>query len=65
ARRLLLLCIVLSFGPVLLPVSIPGVSTVFGLLILFIGISETLRMPIWLPGKVRATRSRANGCATF
>jgi hypothetical protein len=48
---LLLLCIVLSL-PFLLPVSIPGVSTVFGLLILFIGISETLRIPIWLPGKV-------------
>jgi hypothetical protein len=48
---LLLLCIVLSL-PFLLPVSIPGVSTVFGLLILFIGSSEAVRMPIWLPGKV-------------
>lgn len=45
---LLLLCVVLSL-PFLLPVSIPGVSTVFGLLILFIGIAEALRMPIWLP----------------
>jgi hypothetical protein len=57
---LLLLCIVLSL-PFLLPVSIPGVSTVFGLLILFIGIAETLRMPIWLPGKVaryQLTRAR-------
>nr|WP_249661122.1 exopolysaccharide biosynthesis protein [Variovorax sp. PCZ-1] len=48
---LLLLCVVLSL-PFLLPVSIPGVSTVFGLLILFIGIAETLRIPIWLPSKV-------------
>ncbi len=48
---LLLLCVVLSL-PFLLPVSIPGVSTVFGLLILFIGFAEMLRMPIWLPGKV-------------
>ncbi|TAG25077.1 MAG: exopolysaccharide biosynthesis protein [Burkholderiales bacterium] len=48
---LLLLCVVLSL-PFLLPVSIPGVSTIFGLLILFIGVAETLRMPIWLPGKV-------------
>ena len=48
---LLLLCVVLSL-PFLLPVSIPGVSTVFGLLILLIGMAEALRMPIWLPGKV-------------
>jgi hypothetical protein len=57
---LLLLCMVLSL-PFLLPVSIPGVSTVFGLLILFIGLAELLRMPIWLPGKVaryRLTRER-------
>ena len=57
---LLLLCVVLSL-PFLLPVSIPGVSTVFGLLILFIGISEMLRMPIWLPGRVASyslTRQR-------
>jgi hypothetical protein len=57
---LVLLCIVLSL-PFLLPVSIPGVSTVFGLLILFIGLAELMRMPIWLPGKVaryRLTRER-------
>jgi hypothetical protein len=48
---LLLFCVVLSL-PFLLPVSIPGVSTVFGLLILFIGVAETLQAPIWLPGKV-------------
>jgi hypothetical protein len=48
---LLLLCVLLSL-PFLLPVSIPGVSTVFGLLILFIGIAEMMQAPIWLPGKV-------------
>ena len=48
---LLLLCVVLSL-PFLLPVSIPGVSTVFGLLILFIGVAEMMRMPIRLPGRV-------------
>jgi hypothetical protein len=37
--------------PFLVPVSIPGVSTVFGAIILFIGISLVLDRPPWLPGR--------------
>jgi hypothetical protein len=37
--------------PFLAPVSIPGVSTVFGALILLIGISLVLDRPPWLPAK--------------
>jgi hypothetical protein len=57
---LLLFCLILSL-PFLLPVSIPGVSTIFGALILLIGMSETTKMPLWLPAKVKGyivTRSR-------
>jgi hypothetical protein len=38
--------------PFLAPVSIPGVSTVFGALILLIGISLVLDRPPWLPARV-------------
>lgn len=57
---LLLLAIALCI-PFLLPVSIPGVSTVFGALILCIGVSELLAIPIWLPervGRYQLTRER-------
>lgn len=37
--------------PFLAPVSIPGVSTVFGAIILLIGISLVLDRPPWLPAK--------------
>ena len=37
----------------LIPVSIPGVSTVFGAAILLVGISRVLRRPLWLPAKLR------------
>jgi hypothetical protein len=37
--------------PFLAPVSIPGVSTVFGALILLIGISLVLDRPPWLPAR--------------
>lgn len=37
----------------LIPVSIPGVSTVFGAAILLIGVSRLLGRPLWLPAKVR------------
>lgn len=40
----------------LIPVSIPGVSTVFGAAILLVGISRVLRRPLWLPSQLR-TRS--------
>ncbi|MBX3181776.1 MAG: exopolysaccharide biosynthesis protein [Polyangiaceae bacterium] len=36
----------------LIPVSIPGVSTVFGAGILMIGVSRALNRPIWLPKRV-------------
>lgn len=37
----------------LIPVSIPGVSTVFGAAILLVGISRLSGRPLWLPGRVR------------
>ena len=37
----------------LIPVSIPGVSTVFGAAILLVGISRVSRRPLWLPAKLR------------
>lgn len=37
----------------LIPVSIPGVSTVFGAAILLVGISRVLGRPLWLPTKLR------------
>lgn len=47
----LLLCAVLSV-PFLIPVSIPGVSTVFGLGILLLGIGITLNRTPWLPARI-------------
>lgn len=47
----LLLCAVLTV-PFLLPVSIPGVSTVFGLAILLLGIGITLNRMPWLPRQI-------------
>lgn len=44
----LLLCAVLTV-PFLLPVSIPGVSTVFGLAIFLLGFAITLNRTPWLP----------------
>ena len=49
---LLLLTILLTVV-FLIPVSIPGVSTVFGSAILLIGISRLLGRALWLPGKLR------------
>ena len=37
----------------LIPVSIPGVSTVFGAAILLVGISRLFDRPLWLPSKLR------------
>ncbi|MBX3015190.1 MAG: exopolysaccharide biosynthesis protein [Caldilineaceae bacterium] len=50
-QGLLICCCILTI-PFLLPVSIPGVSTVFGLAIIFIGISVTLNRPLWLPARL-------------
>jgi len=47
-QSMLLFCVLLTV-PFLLPVSIPGVSTPFGLLILLIGIGITLNRVPWLP----------------
>ena len=48
---MLVLCIFLTI-PFLVPVSIPGVSTVFGLLVVLIGVGVmTNRMP-WLPSRL-------------
>ena len=37
----------------LIPVSIPGVSTVFGAAILLVGISRLSGRPLWLPSRIR------------
>ena len=37
----------------LIPVSIPGVSTVFGAAILMVGISRLIGRPLWLPSKLK------------
>ncbi len=50
-QGLLVFCTILTI-PFLLPVSIPGVSTVFGLVIIFIGISVTLNRALWLPNRL-------------
>jgi hypothetical protein len=50
-QGLLLVCVFLTL-PFLLPVSIPGVSTVFGLAIVLIGIGVTLNRVPWLPARI-------------
>ncbi len=50
-QGLLLFCCILTF-PFLLPVSIPGVSTVFGALIVLIGVGVALNRVPWLPRKL-------------
>lgn len=37
----------------LIPVSIPGVSTVFGAAILLVGVSRLIGRPLWLPATIR------------
>jgi hypothetical protein len=50
-ESLLLMCIVLCL-PFLLPVSIPGVSTVFGLVIFCVGLAHLRQAAVWLPARV-------------
>jgi hypothetical protein len=50
-QGLLLICAVLTI-PFLLPVSIPGVSTVFGLAIILISIGITMNRAPWLPRQI-------------
>ncbi len=49
---LLLLTILLTLI-FLIPVSIPGVSTVFGAAILLVGVSRLIGRPLWLPARLR------------
>lgn len=49
---LLLLCMLLTLV-FLIPVSIPGVSTVFGAAILLVGVSRVARRPLWLPARLK------------
>ena len=49
---LLLLTIFLTLV-FLIPVSIPGVSTVFGAAILLVGVSRLINRPLWLPQRVK------------
>ncbi len=50
-QGLLVFCMFLTI-PFLLPVSIPGVSTVFGLVIVLIGVGVTFNRVPWLPAKL-------------
>lgn len=50
----LLLVTVLLTLVFLIPVSIPGVSTVFGAAILLVGVSRLFGRPLWLPARLRA-----------
>ncbi|PZQ21891.1 MAG: exopolysaccharide biosynthesis protein, partial [Stenotrophomonas acidaminiphila] len=49
---LLLLTILLTLV-FLIPVSIPGVSTVFGAAILLVGVSRLFNRPLWLPQRIK------------
>lgn len=49
----LLLVTILLTLVFLIPVSIPGVSTVFGAAILLVGISRLIGRPLWLPQRLR------------
>lgn len=50
-QGMLLLCALLTL-PFLLPVSIPGVSTVFGLAIILIAVGVTTNRTPWLPARI-------------
>lgn len=52
AQGMLLLVILLTLV-FLIPVSIPGVSTVFGAVIVLIGVARMMGRPLWLPSTVR------------
>jgi hypothetical protein len=44
----------------LIPVSIPGVSTVFGAAILLVGMSRVVGRPLWLPARLRSRQLPAD-----
>lgn len=54
-QGMLMVCIFLII-PFLVPVSIPGVSTVFGLVITLIGVGVTANRVPWLPGRLMERR---------
>ena len=54
-QGLLILCALLSL-PFLIPVSIPGVSTVFGAGIVLIGVAVTLNRLPWMPERIMDRR---------
>lgn len=58
-RGLLLLAMVLTI-PFLLPVSIPGTSTPFGLVIALIGVGIITNRPPWLPDRLMRRRLTAD-----
>jgi hypothetical protein len=58
-QGLLFFCMILTI-PFLLPVSIPGVSTVFGLVIILIGVGVTLNRLPWLPNRLMQREMDAN-----
>ena len=62
-QGLLLFCVFLSV-PFLLPVSIPGTSTVFGLLLLLVGAGVTANRVPWLPDALLRRRLNAAHVAT-
>ena len=56
---LMLLSVFLTM-PFMIPVSIPGVSTVFGVAILLIGVSRLLGRKLWLPKRIEQRTIPAN-----
>ncbi|WP_161953617.1 exopolysaccharide biosynthesis protein, partial [Escherichia coli] len=48
----LLLIVILLSAIFIIPVSIPGLSTVFGASILLIGLSRVRNRPLWVPQKL-------------
>jgi hypothetical protein len=56
---LLLLTLLLTLV-FLIPVSIPGVSTVFGAAILLVGVSRLLGRQLWVPARVRDRRLQSD-----
>ena len=50
-QGMLMFCIILML-PFMLPVSIPGVSTVFSFVVIFVGIGVTLSRVPWLPDRL-------------
>lgn len=56
---MLLFCIILTL-PFMVPVSIPGVSTVFGLIIGLVGVGIMTNHPPWLPDRILRKKFQAD-----